>query len=270
MSHCSREFSDWRDYQDYRALKPWNSPDPEDGGWRPDRANYQSVLAGRPGRSRPPGHAFLPVLVAAILMVSMFPQGLALWPLIMVAMIGISLSRRNVRHHPGRGQHHPVADQEWSTTRTGPAAPAASSAPVKPTPAKPAVANSQSWPTPHPAVRSPFEQPAFWDTDTTAGISVTKAPGATPRTTPPTWDPLGVAPFAWDLPEPPPLRQPVTWRRPSAVERVTGFALITAALAAIGDFAGWWPLSWAAGGTTAVVALAVLALAASLRVRVGR
>lgn len=29
------------------------------------------------------------------------------------------------------------------------------------------------------------------------------APPGAPRTTPPSWDPLGAAPFAWDLPEPP-------------------------------------------------------------------
>ena len=49
----------------------------------------------------------------------------------------------------------------------------------------------------------------------------TAAPG---RTTPPAWDPLGAAPFAWDLPEPgpagPPAEPPVRRRR-SAVTPVT-------------------------------------------------
>lgn len=41
--------------------------------------------------------------------------------------------------------------------------------------------------------------------------TLTPAEGFTPpRTTPPSWDPLGTAPFAWDLPEPPePTPRPV-------------------------------------------------------------
>lgn len=52
----------------------------------------------------------------------------------------------------------------------------------------------------------------------TAGPSLVKdLPGLPPQPTPPAWDPLGAAPFAWDLPEPsasppppPPRRLPVT------------------------------------------------------------
>ncbi|WP_297004042.1 PspC domain-containing protein [uncultured Corynebacterium sp.] len=44
--------------------------------------------------------------------------------------------------------------------------------------------------------------------------SLTPAEGFTPpRTTPPSWDPLGTAPFAWDLPEPPEPAPPAPPRR---------------------------------------------------------
>ena len=39
----------------------------------------------------------------------------------------------------------------------------------------------------------------------TGRLDETTIDAPTPRTTPPDWDPLGVAPFAWDLPEPTPL-----------------------------------------------------------------
>src|ERR1700754_3169221 len=49
-------------------------------------------------------------------------------------------------------------------------------------------------------------------TTTTPGVSLNKeTPGAgsaSAAPTPPAWDPLGAAPFAWDLPEPSPLAQP--------------------------------------------------------------
>lgn len=57
-------------------------------------------------------------------------------------------------------------------------------------------------------------------------------------TTPPAWDPLGAAPFAWDLPEPGPAPAPVPARRRS---RVTAVTLAVALLA---------------GGVTALVLLA--------------
>lgn len=76
----------------------------------------------------------------------------------------------------------------------------------------------------------------------TAGVSMTKEPQAPVQSaagtpdpvtahfgTPPTWDPLGAAPFAWDLPEPsqpapPPLPRRKTWP-------VTAFTLAMALLA---------------------------------------
>ena len=67
------------------------------------------------------------------------------------------------------------------------------------------------------------------------GATPASAPGE--PTTPPAWDPLGAAPFAWDLPEPGPAPAPVERRR----SRVT---LLTLAVALL------------AGGVTALVLLA--------------
>lgn len=55
--------------------------------------------------------------------------------------------------------------------------------------------------------------------------TLTPAEGFTPpRTTPPSWDPLGTAPFAWDLPDPPEPTPP-TRPRPSAWRRLGGVLL---------------------------------------------
>lgn len=134
---------------------------------------------------------------------------------------------------------------------------------------------------------SPFEQPAFWEqpsadthvegaapTGHPGRIRMTKTPTSSdqpagsspyaapePRTTPPAWDPLGVAPFAWDLPEPTPLAPagPAPRSRSGIViGRVTmGATLLIGGLTAAGVFAGWWTLTWA---QVSGIALAVLGL----------
>ncbi|MGH3878210.1 MAG: PspC domain-containing protein [Actinophytocola sp.] len=64
------------------------------------------------------------------------------------------------------------------------------------------------------------------------------------RDTPPAWDPLGAAPFAWDLPEPTPQEvepeeEPRAPKRRSRISLLTvGFALITAAV--LSSAAGGW------------------------------
>lgn len=98
-------------------------------------------------------------------------------------------------------------------------------------------------------------------------------PFAAPRT-PPAWDPLGAAPFAWDLPEPSPVaetaadRDPiVTSRRPApgrGTARISlGIALIVGAVLAAGVASGTWHLAWAtvAGITLAVIAVGLAASA---------
>ena len=132
-----------------------------------------------------------------------------------------------------------------------------------------------------PAGSSPFQRPAFWDQPSAgSGVRMTKSPSPAtdpaendsllaedsapgdpvPGRTPPAWDPLGVAPFAWDLPEPTPLQPsaPVDRSGAGVVGRITlGATLLTGALTAAGVFVGWWTLTWA---QVAGIALAVLAL----------
>jgi hypothetical protein len=76
--------------------------------------------------------------------------------------------------------------------------------------------------------------------------TLTPAEGFTPpRTTPPSWDPLGTAPFAWDLPEPPEPTPPTrprrsAWRRLGGVLLGVLLALVLAfvALVAVLGFGG--------------------------------
>ena len=131
---------------------------------------------------------------------------------------------------------------------------------------------------------SPFPRPPFWEQPTrpadvegatTPRVDLTKpagtdradqevaatwpGPDGEARTTPPAWDPLGAAPFAWDLPEPTPLPDPSTRpQRRTVLPQVTlGATLLVGALLAGGVFAGWWALTWAqvSGLTLAVLSL---------------
>jgi hypothetical protein len=134
---------------------------------------------------------------------------------------------------------------------------------------------------------SPFEKPAFWDEDSADGasgpskvnpskVNLSKDAPAGPaqqtapaEPTPPAWDPLGAAPFAWDLPEPSPAPPaPSAPRSRSVVGRVTlGAVLLVGGLAKFGVFAGWWHLTWAGVTATALVVLALGLLVGSLRGR---
>ncbi len=73
-------------------------------------------------------------------------------------------------------------------------------------------------PMPRPVDLSGFTYPEGYDT---------------PRQTPPAWDPLGTAPFAWDLPDPPPLATPKKKRPKIWLWVFAGFAvtLLVASLA---------------------------------------
>jgi phage shock protein PspC (stress-responsive transcriptional regulator) len=89
-----------------------------------------------------------------------------------------------------------------------------------------------------------------------------------PRTTPPAWDPLGAAPFAWDLPEPspPPVHEepsepPVKRRKPRVATATLGIVLVTAAGLALASNAsvGWVTPPHAIGVVLAIIGLGLVA-----------
>ncbi|MGO3325999.1 PspC domain-containing protein [Gordonia sp. (in: high G+C Gram-positive bacteria)] len=83
------------------------------------------------------------------------------------------------------------------------------------------------------------------------------APLDHPVDEPPSWDPLGTARFAWDLPEPTPPPQPPAPRVPRSPVTPTflGLAVITAAAGTAGNLAG---IDWFTPGRIASLVLAVL------------
>jgi phage shock protein PspC (stress-responsive transcriptional regulator) len=64
----------------------------------------------------------------------------------------------------------------------------------------------------------------------TTGLEAATEP--TPQATPPRWDPLGAAPFAWDLPDPSPAPPPVPRSRSKVTPVTLGLALLAAGVAA--------------------------------------
>ncbi|MFC4602646.1 PspC domain-containing protein [Rhodococcus kronopolitis] len=99
---------------------------------------------------------------------------------------------------------------------------------------------------------------------TTPHLSASPPPAAAqatpfgPAPTPPDWDPLGVAPFAWDLPEPTPAAPPAAPKPPKSrlTSTVLGLAiLVTAAAWAVGSATG---TQWLSAGQLGAVALAVI------------
>ena len=64
----------------------------------------------------------------------------------------------------------------------------------------------------------------------TTGLEATTGP--IPQATPPRWDPLGAAPFAWDLPDPSPAPPPVPRSRSKVTPVTLGLALLAAGVAA--------------------------------------
>ncbi|MBF6225760.1 PspC domain-containing protein [Nocardia abscessus] len=79
--------------------------------------------------------------------------------------------------------------------------------------------------------------------------------------TPPSWDPLGVAPLAWDLPEPTPVRTVVAPPQKRPRSRLTpvviGLAILAAAGAGAAAASG---VEWMTPGRIAAAALAVIGL----------
>lgn len=242
---------------------------PADG----DEVSAAESLIGRGRSSTPPALAVGLAIVAMFSLASMFSWGLPFWPLVIGAIIVFSVARKRGQ---GCSGHNRANADEWATRMT---------------------AKSQSWgaqaeqwvtrqpwsgtpgmtPPPSDSASSPFDEPAFWDDNGRGpGVSMTKEQPDTPTGAarqqpqqPPAWDPLGVAPFAWDLPEPTPLPPPAAApRQRSVVGRVTmGAVLIVGGLATAGIFAGWWQLTWAGVAATALAVVALGLLIGSIRGR---
>lgn len=74
---------------------------------------------------------------------------------------------------------------------------------------------------------------------------------------PPSWDPLGAAPFAWDLPEPGDAPEPEPEPRSRLTKITLGLAIIAVAVCiGLAQFAG---VTWLSATTIAAIALAVVA-----------
>ncbi|WP_018180807.1 PspC domain-containing protein [Jongsikchunia kroppenstedtii] len=143
-------------------------------------------------------------------------------------------------------QHQPDADPGTSADTVGQetAAGAASTAPTAEAPAMSWISTSTTATT-ATADTVPIDRPG------------TGPIGDGPRQ-PPAWDPLGAAPFAWDLPDPSPTPPPPpVVRRSSRLTPVTmGTALLTAAIGtALATAAG---IGWLTAAKISALALAVL------------
>ncbi len=230
------------------------------------------------GRGRSSVAPVLTVGLAILLMISMgwmFSWGFPFWPLVIVGIIAIMVARKRRESCSGQGGQRSGVD-DWSA-RAGQRAqswgeqaeqwvarqPWSGSGPSTP--------SSDNDGSTHREPKSPFEQPPFWEQDGQGSAGGGRPAAETPKEpTPPAWDPLGVAPFAWDLPEPTPLppAPPVRQRDRGVVGRVTtGIAFLVAGLATAGVFAGWWNLSWAAVAASALAVVGVGLLIGSLRGR---
>ncbi len=243
---------------------------PADG----DEVSAAESLLGRGRSSTPPILAVVLAIVAACSIASMFSWGLPFWPLVIGTIIVITVIRKRRQGCPGHNADgSQVGSDEWAARMT-------TTAQSWGEQAEQWVARQPWSGTPNTGAPSPFDKPPFWEEGTgTGGVSLTKetpAPAGTASAAtqepvapqPPAWDPLGAAPFAWDLPEPAPAPAPPTPRRRSVVGRVTmGAVLLVGGLATAGIFAGWWHLTWAGVAATALAVVALGLLIGSLRGR---
>lgn len=112
---------------------------------------------------------------------------------------------------------------------------------------------------PDAAGERPSDAPAAGTAPTVAAASPPDTLVDREQPVPPAWDPLGVAPFAWDLPEPTPAPQPPAVKVPSSpLTPVTlGVAVLTAAAGSVAHLLG---AEWFTVGRIASLALAVIGL----------
>ena len=141
----------------------------------------------------------------------------------------------------------------------------------------PAGSTTADFPTtdiPASAGGSSFDPPAgTGTTGSPAGLNPDTLMAPDAQRTPPSWDPLGAAPFAWDLPDievAPKQTQTLEKRRqPSPVigRAAVGTALLVTAVQVFGIMVGWWAMAWAAIAGTALAIVAVGLLLQALRGR---
>lgn len=225
-------------------------------------------LLGRGRSSESHTTAVVLAVVLAIALVSTGPIGAGSGLVSTIAMLGgwYLLHRRTPEPPAGVG---PLVDSgaPWPATPPAPGMPLPQQHWPSPTP-------TQHWASPTPQQWSPYTRlperyvpdpqsaPAAGD----APISLSKdrtdadgTPGPAPAA-PPAWDPLGVAPFAWDLPEPRRAAVPaVDAPRSSHLTSTTiGIAVVASAVTvALGAVFG---TSWVSATTVGAVALAVIGM----------
>jgi len=261
---------------------------PADG----DEVSPGEALLGR-GRSATPAIlAVVLTIVAAISIFSTFSWGKPFWLLAVVACVAILIARKRGRQCTPKDQNAAWVD-EW-TARVSQAGrswgeQAEHWVARQPWSGSGSSSTQQQSNTRQGQSQSPFDRPAFWEGSHEAdparvdlrkhsspdgagqGADRQGSPAEPPAPQPPPWDPLGVAPFAWDLPDPAPSAPPrPAPRQRSVIGRITlGVVLLFGALATIGIFQGWWDLTWARVSAIALTIVAVGLLIASLRGRGG-
>ncbi len=279
---------------------------PSDG----DEVSAAEALLGRGRSSVPPVLAVGLGVVAVISLFSMFSWGLPFLPLAVGGAIVLTAMRKRGRFGGHQGQRLRHWNGEWPVDGYGRRQHRNGCASRRPDGAGWGGWGGTGWggsgwggssgtggggdgwggSRTRSAGSSPFEKPAFWEQPSpgsrvdgpppAGGVNMTKSPAPddpgipgdeVPRTTPPAWDPLGVAPFAWDLPEPTPLAPPSA---PAAragagvIGRVAlGATLLAGGLGAVGVLAGWWALTWAQVSGIALGVLGLGLLVSALRGR---
>jgi len=241
---------------------------PADG----DQVSAAESLLGRGRSSTPPAVAVGLTIVAVFSMFSMFSWGLPFWPLTIIGVVAILIARkRGGSGGCGAGRERQQQQMDEWAKRMSQKSESWGAAAEQWIAKQPWSGTGESErKSSDPA--SPFDKPAFWDEDSAAtkvNLSKDASADEPAQPTPPAWDPLGVAPFAWDLPEPAPAPPAPPAPRPrSVVGRVTmGAVLVAGVLATVGVFSGWWQLSWAGVSAITLAVLAIGLLIGSLRGR---
>ncbi|MEP6982004.1 MAG: PspC domain-containing protein [Nakamurella sp.] len=260
-----------------------------------DEVSAGEALIGR-------GRSSVSPLVAAVLAVAVLLSitagidwGMPFWPALVFGLVTLHIARKR-----GRGPFRPGSEWERRIRSTAGDVGANRWSTGQETAGPQGWGCSPTWDTAAPTDRhgSPFDGPAFWDqpsagdtptTSTpgdpfrkadpgTAGDASRPGPAATaagrePRTGPPAWDPLGAAPFAWDLPDidiAPPSDVATTRTRtgsPVIARATLGVAVLAVAVQVLGLLAGWWAPAWAVIGATALTIVGIGVLAQALRGR---